>query len=167
MHSFGATISILTGTVTGPGSSSDLTMSQTNLTYFPRYNFIENENSSVSIGLPVGIGVGIVTSTFGDDAGISFAYDLPVVVDYNIGCRSTMENDKNFGGYLGVGFGYYKVSISQSQYSDFSGATYGPMFRGGLRFREYEHAITVGLFFKKGLEKNKLTSFGFNVLYDL
>ena len=54
MHGFGVTISALTGTVTSPGSKSSLALSQTNLTYFPRYNFIENDNSSVSIGLPIG-----------------------------------------------------------------------------------------------------------------
>ena len=172
MHGFGVTISALTGTVTSPGSTSSLALSQTNLTYFPRYNFIENDNSSVSIGFPIGIGIGIAANTNGNDAGIAFAYDLPIVADYNIGCKSTRENDKNFGGYFGVGFGYYKVNISQSQYSDFNGATYGPMIRGGVRFSSSDeswggHGLTIGMFYKKGMEKDKLTTIGFNVLYDL
>ena len=172
MHGFGATISILYGKIKTPYSSSDFSLEQTNITYFPRYNFVENENSSVSIGLPVGIGIGIASSTYGDDVGVSFAYDLPVVLDYNIGCKSTRANEKKFGGYFGVGFGYYKVSISGSQYSDFKGATYGPIFRGGVRFGSSKeswngHAVTIGIFYKKGLEKDKLNTVGFNVLYDL
>lgn len=174
MHGFGTTISVLYGRITNPYSSysSSFTLAQTNLTYFPRYNFVENENSSISIGFPVGIGIGIASNTSGNDAGISFAYDLPAVIDYNIGCKSTSENEKTFGGYFGVGFGYYKVSISGSQYSDFKGATYGPLFRGGVRIGSSNeswngHALTIGMFYKKGIEKDKLTTIGFNVLVDL
>lgn len=172
MHGYGATISVLTGKVKSSGSTSTFTLQQTTLTYFPRYNFIENENSSVSIGAPVGIGIGIATSTYGDDAGVAFAYDLPVVLDYNIGCKSTIDNEQNFGGYFGLGFGYYKVSISKSQYSDFKGATYGPIFRGGVRIgSEREswkgHGLTIGIYYKQGLEKDKLKTFGFNVLLDV
>jgi len=172
MHGFGTTISVLYGRVVTPYSSSSLAIAQTNLTYFPRLNFIEKENSSISIGLPVGIGIGIASNTSGNDAGIAFAYDLPAVLDYNIGCKSTSENENNFGGYFGVGFGYYKVSISQSAYSDFKGATYGTMFRGGVRVGSSSeswqgHALTIGVFYKKGLEKDKLSTIGFNVLVDL
>jgi len=89
-----------------------------------------------------------------------------------MGCKSTSDNDNNFGGYVGLGFGYYKVSISQSSYSNFSGASYGPIVRGGIRFGSANeswngHGVTVGVFYKKGLEKDKLNTFGFNVLLDL
>ena len=63
------------------------------------------------------------------------------------------------------------MSISQSQYSDFKGATYGPLFRGGVRIGSERESwngrgVTVGLFYKKGLESSKLSTFGFNVLLD-
>lgn len=172
MQSFGATISGLSGKINTQYSSSGFSMTQTNLTYFPRYNFIENDNSSVSIGAPVGIGIGLATNTFGSDVGVAFAYDLPLVLDYNIGCKSTMENENTFGGYFGVGFGYYKVNISGSSYSDFKGTSYGPMLRGGVRIGSDKeswsgHGITIGIFYKEGLEADKLKTFGFNVLYDL
>lgn len=172
MHGFGVTISGLYGKITTPYSSSSFSLAQTNLTYFPRYNFVENENSSISIGFPLGIGIGIASNTYGNDAGISFAYDLPATIDYNIGFKSTSENEKTFGVYFGAGFGYYKVSISGSQYSDFKGATYGPLFRGGVRIGSSDeswhgNALTIGMFYKKGIEKDKLTTIGFNVLYDL
>ena len=95
MHGFGATISALYGTITTPYSSSSFSLAQTNLTYFPRYNFVETNNSSISIGLPVGIGIGIASNAIGDDAGVAFAYDLPAVLDYNIGCKSTSQNKKH------------------------------------------------------------------------
>jgi hypothetical protein len=171
MHSTGATISVLSGTLKSPGESSSFTLLQTNFTYFPRYNFIENENSSFSVGSPLGIGVGIASNTYGDDAGIAFAFDVPIVLDYNLGFKSTSESSNYFGGYFGAGFGYYHVSVTASQYSNFNGSTYGPLVRGGVRIGSAneswgDHGLTIGVFYKKGLEKDKLQTFGFNVLYD-
>jgi hypothetical protein len=172
MQSFGATISVLYGKITTPYSSESFALSQTNFTYFPRLNFVENDNSSISIGAPVGVGIGIVRSTGYSDVGISFAYDLPVVLDYNIGCKSTPDNENNFGGYVGAGFGYYRVNVSKSENSDFTGISYGPIFRGGVRIGSSQdswkgHALTIGMYYKKGLEKDKFKTIGFNVLYDL
>ena len=152
MHSFGLSLSVLQGTLQeGAGNSESFAVEQNNLTYFPRYNFVENENSSISIGAPIGIGIGIATNTYGNDAGVIFSYDLPLVIDYNIGCKSTMSNDRNFGGYFGVGFGYNKVNISESSYSDFNGSSYGPLFRAGFRFGSSNeswnrHGLTAGAY---------------------
>jgi hypothetical protein len=172
MHSFGATIAVVTAKVETDYSSSNFTMSQTLFSYFPRYNFVENENSSVSVGMPVAIGIGISRNQFDDDLGIAFAYDVPLVLDYNIGCKSTMDNEATFGGYYGAGFGYHSMSISKSKYSDFKGSSYGPIFRGGVRIGSNAeswagHGITIGVFYKKGLEKEHFNTIGFNILYDL
>ncbi len=173
MHSFGATISVLQGTLhDANGGYESFGLEQNNLTYFPRYNFVENENSSISVGAPIGIGIGLVTNTYGNDAGVLFSYDIPIVIDYNFGCKSTKENDQSFGGYFGAGFGYNKVSISGSSYSDFNGSSYGPLFRAGVRFGSSReswngHGVTVGAYYKIGLEKDRLHTIGFNILYDL
>lgn len=172
MHSFGANFSYLTGKVKDQYSSSNFSLVQTNLCYFPRYNVVEGENSSLSVGIPLGLGLGIAKSVNGDDAGIGFAYDLPIVLDYNVGCKSSYDNESTFGGYFGVGFGYSHVSISNSSYMDFKGTTYGPMARAGIRIGSLsenwgDQAITIGFSFKKGLEKEKLNTFGLSVLLDL
>jgi hypothetical protein len=173
MHSFGLTLSVMQGTLQeGAGNSESFAVEQNNFTWFPRFNFVENENSSISVGAPIGVGIGIATNTYGNDAGVLFSYDLPLVIDYNIGCKSTMENENNFGGYFGVGFGYNKVTISESSYSDFNGSSYGPLFRAGFRFSSSKeswggHGITAGVYYKIGMEQNKLHTIGFNVLYDL
>jgi len=173
MNSVGLTLSVLQGTLhQGVGSYESFGVEQNNATWFPRYNFIEAENSSVSIGAPIGVGIGLVTNTIGGDAGVLFSYDLPVVIDYNIGCKSTMDNDKTFGGYFGAGFGYNKVIISGSSYSDFNGASYGPLIRAGFRFGGSDneswngHGLTAGIYYKMGLESDKLHTIGFNVLMD-
>ena len=167
MHSIGATPTLLFGK---DEFSNSYQIFQTNITYFPRYNFVENENSSIDIGAPLGIGFGIANSTYGDPAFL-FAYDHPAVVDYNIGCKSTPDNDNTFGGYVGAGFGYYHVSVSGSSYSDFKGGTYGPIARAGVRIGSEKeswrgHALTIGFYYKKGLEDAKLTTVGCNVLVD-
>lgn len=173
MHSFGLSISVLQGTLHQDAVNYEsFAVEQNNLTYFPRFNFVENENSSISVGAPIGVGIGIATNTYGGDAGVIFSYDLPLVIDYNIGCKSTMENDRNFGGYFGVGFGYNKVNISESSYSNFDGTSYGPLFRAGFRFGSSRegwngHGLSAGAYYKIGIDKGKLTTIGFNVLYDL
>lgn len=172
MSGYGATISVLYGKIITPYSSSNFALSQNTATYFPRYNFVENENSSFSIGAPIGVGIGIVTNTLGDDAGISLAFDVPLVLDYNIGFKYTSDNESRFGGYLGAGFGYSKSNIVGSSYSDYNGTSYGPLLRGGLRFglskeRYNGRGLSVGMFYKKGMEEEKLNTVGFNVLYDL
>lgn len=173
MHGFGVTLSVLQGTLhEGNGGFESFGVEQDNLTYFPRFNFVENENSSISIGAPIGVGIGIVTNSYGNDAGVLFSYDLPLVIDYNIGCKSTMDNDRTFGGYFGAGFGYNKVKISGSSYSDFNGSSYGPLLRAGFRFGSSSeswkgHGVTAGAYYKIGIDKNMLYTIGFNVLYDL
>lgn len=83
---------------------------QTSFTYFPRLNILERDNSSVRVGVPLSLGIGIASATYGD-AGVVLAFDIPVVLDYNFGLRSNMDNENNFGGYLGAGFGYKQVSM--------------------------------------------------------
>jgi hypothetical protein len=59
-----------------------------------------------------------------------------------------MANDRNFGGYFGVGFGYNKVTISESSWNG--------------------HGITAGAYYKIGIgSQNNLNTIGFNILYDL
>ncbi|MBX3242466.1 MAG: hypothetical protein KIT80_04950 [Chitinophagaceae bacterium] len=169
MHSVGATISILDGKSTD-GNNNTISLFQTNLSYFPRYNFVEYDNASVSVGLPLGIGVGIANNMY-SDYGVAFAYDVPAVLDYNFGYKSTPDNDSRVGGYLGAGFGYYGITVSKSTYSDFTARSYGPMIRAGFRFstprdRENGHGITVGFFYKKGLESEKFNTYGCNVYFD-
>jgi len=172
MHSYGATISVVTGkSVDAFGGSSSVTLLQTSFCYFPRYNVTESENSSVSIGLPLALGVGLSSNTYDGTSGVAFAYEVPLAIDYNFGYKSTMENDSRTGGYLGVGFSYYRITIAGA-YTDFTGVTYGPVFRAGLRYasggqREAGHGTTVGFFLKQGIEKSHLITFGFHVLVDL
>lgn len=173
-HSFGENISVMFGTIhEDQYYRQDLTLIQSNLSYFPRVTFLETEKTSLSIGVPLGIGFGMYSQldeNYGDD-GIYFSFDVPLVLDYNIGCNSSRENDDNFGGFFGVGFGYQKVSISQTEYANYDGGSYGPMVRGGIRFRGSSRwrtrSITISSFYKIGLEKEKLNTVGLSAYFDL
>ena len=172
MQSAGTTISFLYDKNKTNNPSANLSVTPTTFTYFPRYNFVENENSSFSIGTPVGLGVGLATDVYGDNWSVSFAYDLGAAFDYNIGCKSTRANPKSFGGYLGAGFSYLHVGVSNNAFSEFRGNTYGPLVRGGLRFlfskgRNAGSALNTGLFYKRGLEAAKVSTIGLNVLWDM
>jgi hypothetical protein len=73
----------------------------------------------------------------------------------------------------GVGFGYNKITISKTSNSNFTGVSYGPLFRAGIRFGNKKNsswgdkAIDVNFYFKQGLEKEKYVSFGSAVLINL
>src|SRR6478735_5250691 len=176
IHGIGMTASGLFGRISKysafGGSSYDFSMSQFSFAYFPRYNFVENDNSSVSVGAPVALGAGIASNSYSGDASFYFAYEVPVVLDYNIGLKSTEDNDNGFGGYIGAGFSYYHVGMSESMSADFNGTTYGPLLRGGVRFHipsknDDPKVMSLGIFYKKGMESTKLTTIGFNLIVDL
>ncbi|RPD51389.1 hypothetical protein [Paracnuella aquatica] len=166
MHSYGGNIALL------EGKKSEFSMIQTAFSYFPRFIVASVENNSVSIGTPLGLGVGLSSDLNGNDAGIFISYDVPMVVDYNIGAKSTPDNGSMYGAYFGAGFGYHKTIIQASETSDFNGATYGPIIRAGFRLAPPQEifkgqGVTVGVYFKKGIERSKTNTLGFSALVDL
>lgn len=172
MHGVGATVAIIAKKINTPAYKASFSMQQTMVTYFPRYNFLETSNSSFSIGAPLSAGIGIASNSRRDDVGISFAYDLPLALDYNFGCKANSETQSTFGGFVGAGFSYFNVGVSQSRESDFSGVSYGPIARMGIRFRSHKDnwdnkGIMVSFLYKKGMEKDPFTTYASNVIVDL
>jgi hypothetical protein len=169
MHSAGATIAVMSADYETPYYSEKFIVTKSGLTYFPRFNFIEGENSSVSVGVPLTAGLSIARNTLDEETGVSWNLDFPVVLDFNIGAKSTPDNAGTFGGYVGGGFGYSLTSIKFGSEST-NANTYGPLFRGGVRFgfnrQDMDLGLTIGLFYKIGLEEEKFKTFGFNVLVD-
>jgi hypothetical protein len=170
MQSAGASVSLMHTHGSFDGVTESLDFVLTDLTYFPRINLVSDNHSSISLGLPVSVGVGFASDYTSKGKGVYWAFDLPLVVDYNLGCKSTSANKEKFGGYIGTGFGYthtnWTFNGSSSAYVD----SYGPLIRGGFRFgfpaSEISEGLTVGLFYKLGLEKEKYKTYGFTVLID-
>lgn len=166
MHGIGANISVLTAKINTPSDQYTFTMAVTHFSYFPRFTLTESENSSVSIGSPLGAGVGFLSSG-GETGGIAWGFELPLAVDYNIGCKSTPDNENTFGGYFGAGFSYLYTGWTDGNETS-KANTYGPLARTGVRFAssQSDWSVTIGLFFKYGLEKEKYKTFGFNIIAD-
>ena len=71
----------------GSGFSSFVTGG---ITYSPRVNLTESDQSTISIGIPISIGI----SYSGNSSGASSAsavVNIPLVVNYNYGCGSTRQ----------------------------------------------------------------------------
>ncbi len=167
MQGAGATVFIMTAKISTPSEKYTATVSFTNLTYFPRFTFGEKERSSLSVGIPIGAGIGFANSSGGGESSIYYGFDLPLVIDFNMGRKSSPDNEDNFGWYIGTGFGYTITSWTDGSSTDKLNS-YGPLFRSGIRFgggsNHPERATTVGLFFKSGLEKTKFKTFGIAAL---
>jgi hypothetical protein len=169
MQSAGVNFLIMNAKIDNSSGKYSLTNAFTNLTYFPRYNILETDGSSVSIGAPVGAGIGISGGTGSGDASVYWGVDLPAVIHYNIGKKSTPDNDQNFGGYLGGGFGYTLTNWSDGSSTEKINS-YGPMVRAGVRFGKFNDdsdvSICIGLSYKIGLETEKFKTYGIQVLMD-
>jgi len=169
MQSAGVTISVMHTNGTVDNGNQSLTFAFSNVTYFPKLSFAETENTSLSIGAPVSIGIGRSSNLSADgSSGLYWGFDAPMVLDFNIGAKSTRENEDKFGGYFGGGFGYSHSSWSFDGYSDFKANSYGPIIRGGVRFGfpSANLGMTIGLSYKIGLETEKFRTFGLALLLD-
>lgn len=167
MHSIGANISFIFAKIETPYVKESFMMQVSHFSYFPRFTVMETENSSLSIGSPLGAGINLLTNNSGG-GGVSWGYDLPLVVDYNIGCKSTPDNESGFGGYFGTGFSYLHTSYKLNSNETSKVKSYGPLARAGVRFSSGSGNwhTTVGIYYKIGLEKENFKSIGFNVLMD-
>lgn len=168
MHGIGANMSVVFAKIETPFVKETFTMQVTHLSYFPRYTLTEAENTSISVGSPLGAGVNIMSDGYGS-AGLSWGFELPVVLDYNIGCMSYPENEAGFGTYFGAGFSYMYTNYKLYDDENNQVKTYGPVARAGIRFASGggRWHTTVGLFYKVGMEAQKFKTLGFNVYMDL
>src|SRR5882757_7984920 len=105
MHSLGGTVSVMYAKFGPEGYQDNVTFVFKDFTYFPRYNVMENGNSSISVGVPLGLGFGSASNLSDGSSSLYFGFDAPLVVDFNFGAKATSESDAGFGGYVGGGFG--------------------------------------------------------------
>ncbi len=140
----------------------------TNFTWFSRYNLAETDNTSLSIGAPLGAGIGIANGSYSPS--VYFGFDIPLVLDYNIGFKSSHENENKPGFYFGTGFGYTITNWTDGSSME-SLSTYGPLLRGGIRIgggteNHPERGTAIALSFKWGLEEQKSKTYGIGVFWD-
>jgi hypothetical protein len=169
MH--GAGLNIFVATAPGGKAAVD-----GGFTYSPRFNFIEQENMSVSVGIPFTVGVsGSYSADYNSDYGssssntLSLMLNAPVIINLNMGAGSTKTTESRFGFFVGGGFGYhygtYNISDVLNQDEDYTVHklnTFGPVGNAGIRFGvgRRSHNVEVRFQYMRGLDDSKANIYG-------
>ena len=165
------------------------TRTSTIITYSPRINVSETENTSVSVGMPLSIGISntfkagySLNSDSAYDYGYStgFILNVPVMVNFNIGAGSVPGNQKRTGFFAGAGYAYNLSTVNT-----FTPNEYGPQYEfsrketkgnsgpaanlgvrigvGSLRRR---HNIEIKTSYMRAISSRKLNVIGLNCLFN-
>jgi len=153
------------------------------ITYNPRFNFIEQDDMSVSVGVPLTLGASFsynasYDSYYGNSSSSSFSFmaNIPVMINLNMGAGSTKETESRFGYFVGGGFGYHYGAFNLSDALDYSDDGYrthktssvGPMGNAGIRFGvgRGTHNIEIKFQYMKGLTDVKPNIFGVGTAFN-
>jgi len=150
--------------------------------YSPRVTFLETESLSLTVGIPISIGLsGSYNSTYDSyygsytDNSLKFMFNAPLIVNFNVGCGSTKENENRFGVFVGGGFGYHYQTASGTVYDESgypvdnaTSSTFGPAANAGFRIAvgSNQKNIETRLSYMKGLNDNNSNIFGVSVLFN-
>ena len=170
-QSVGVSIAEMHASVSSEGTSQSLDIVLADLTYFPKINLWQNQLHSLSLGIPISVGVGLASEYSSYGKSVHWNFDLPLALDFNSGFKSTNSNRSKYGWYLGTGFGYTFTNWSFNGFAASRAYSFGPLFRGGLRFgfpsSDKTQGLSVGLYYKLGLESQGYRTIGCNILFDL
>jgi hypothetical protein len=134
--------------------------------YSPRLNLVElSDEVSLSAGSHVGLGFsGSANSQTG--ASGSFVLDLPLLAEINFGHASSSNSSIGFGGFLGAGFGYNRMSYSDVFGSGDRAAT-GLVLNGGFRTNLIkEQSVTLRISYMMASD-NKGDIIGLGLTYNI
>jgi hypothetical protein len=171
MHSVGTSANLNHQKITIPSryltpeKKVNQTLFYTSGDYFFRYNVKESDLNSISIGVPVALGFGSANDPNNDEAGLFLGANISMGVFYNNGLKSTRNNETNFGYFVGGGISYGYVGLYYDKKTN-NITTYGPMIYSGIRFPVLKQVMSVGLFFRYGLETEKLKTYGLKLMRD-
>ncbi|PSL49906.1 hypothetical protein CLV51_1011246 [Chitinophaga niastensis] len=153
------------------------------LTYSPRFNFMEQENLSLSIGVPLSVGLSGSYNSRSDNGYYSeqntlkFMFDAPLILNLNFGCGSSKANESRFGFFVGGGFGYHYGTMNETLKDgsgyDYTiattGSTSGPVGNLGVRIGVGKNArrnIEIKTSYMKGMNNNKPSIFSLGTLFN-
>lgn len=171
MHSVGVTGSVMRATLKGPlGKSGRFGMSHIQLNYFPRVSIPINYFSAISVGVPIGIGAGFIDNDFLSVKGTYLSYDVPLVIDYNVGYKAAEPGDDHIGFYFGIGGGYTANQRDTLGVTKYKANSFGILARAGVRIDlEIQNKTTgllIGIFHKIGMGEEKFKTSGISVMVD-
>ena len=176
MHGVGLNIVV----ATAPGGKAAV---NEGIFYNPRFNFIEQDNMSVSVGVPLTLGASFSYSASynsydgsSSNSSFSFMANIPVMIDLNMGAGSSKETESRFGYFIGAGFGYHYGSFNLSDAFDYNGDGYtthktssvGPAGNAGIRFAvgRGTHNVEVKFQYMKGITDVKPNIFGVGAAFN-
>ena len=170
-HSGGISGSIMRATLKGPlGKSGRFGMTHLHLNYFPRLSFPLNYYSTLSAGILFGVGGGFINNDFLSVKGNYLSYDIPLVIDYNVGYKASDPGDDHIGFYFGFGGGYTATQRDTLGVTSFKANSFGILARAGIRLDleipEKYTGISIGFFHKIGMGEEKYKTSGINVMID-
>jgi len=147
------------------------------VSYTPRINLYEKEESSVSVGLPVNIGTIMFSGTGGMylPSWEGYLVSVPAVITFNRGAGATRRFYKRTGFFAGAGMGYLYRKIYDDGFLNDTGhrsVINGPAatIHTGLRIGvgkkvpRYKH-IELRLSFTMPLQKSNEHIAGFHLLF--
>ncbi len=170
-HSGGISGSIMRATLKGPlGKSGRFGMTHLHLNYYPRVSFPVNYFTTISAGIMFGIGGGFINNDFLSVKGNYLSYDIPLIIDYNVGYKASEPGDDHIGFYFGMGGGYTATQRDTLGVTKFKANSFGILARAGIRLDleipEKNTGISIGFFHKIGMGEEKFKTSGINLLVD-
>lgn len=167
MHGVGLNVFV----ATAPGGKAAV---NGGFTYSPRFNFIEDENMSVSVGIPFTVGIsGSYSADYNSQYGssssntLSLMLNAPLIINLNMGAGSTKTTESRFGYFVGGGFGYHYGTYNVSDILNGDDEvhklnTFGPVGNAGIRFGvgHRTHNVEVRFQYMRGLGDSKANIYG-------
>ena len=132
-----------------------------NLTFVPRYNFVEiSHESTLSVEIRPQIGIGTrdwyIYGEYDTTFPTRMSYAIPILVNYNWGLNAEEDSDYILGFYLGGGYNYANVYSKTPPYE----AIHGPAIDFGLRF-DGEPVSHISFMYTFGVDGGKIYNVGF------
>ena len=146
------------------------------LTYAARIGLLNlSKESSLSLNATPSLALSINSSTvYGNSS--SFAFELPISANYNIGHGATKRTRSGFGGFIGAGYGFNTMQYyNQTSIGDFGGdgKTSGAYGELGARFEVHNRrmkkmrmkpvSLSISLYTIQG---NPSKLYGFRMIYN-
>jgi hypothetical protein len=153
-------------------------------TYSPRLNFLETDNSSVSVGIPLSVGFsGSYNATYdsyygyAEENSLGFMLNVPLMMNFNFGAGSVKGNKSRMGFFAGAGYGYHIGTVDYDMHDEY-GNTYTTSetesttgiaanvgLRIGLGYRK-RHNLEIRTSYMKGISNHKPNIFGVNCVFN-
>jgi len=128
-------------------------------TYSPRVNFLElGDEFTLSAGTHISLGYSGNSRT----GPSSLVFDLPLMLETNIGNSSTPDANSDFGGFFGIGYGISKLLSSDELLGTDTNNASGMVINGGVRvnIQDYPLALRISYLLNKMKEGDNVFGVG-------